>query len=196
MVANASSGTNYFNLYLKKNHYSVVQTNVLPTAGNAIQVVAAFLFGILADRTGKRLYMIIIIEVLVLVSNILLSIWNVQKGALLFAFYLSYCGSAAQPIIIVSRSPGAQVLIRSRRRTADKMSISGVGTRTKRRRSEPSATPRSNRKHLHLHLQHVPPMYVPLTLPRITINTKLIMPSQWSYSQLTTHLTISMDTRS
>ncbi|KAJ9134340.1 Pantothenate transporter liz1 [Pleurostoma richardsiae] len=100
MVANASSGTNYFNLYLKKNHYSVVQTNVLPTAGNAIQVVAAFLFGILADRTGKRLYMIIIIEVLVLVSNILLSIWNVQKGALLFAFYLSYCGSAAQPIII------------------------------------------------------------------------------------------------
>lgn len=103
MVANASSGTNYFNLYLKAKKYSVVQTNVLPTAGNAIQVVAAFFFGILADRTGKRLLMIIIIEALVLLSNILLSVWYIPKGALLFAFYLSYAGSAAQPIIIVSQ---------------------------------------------------------------------------------------------
>ena len=102
MVANASSGTNYFNLYLKAKKYSVVQTNVLPTAGNAIQVVAAFFFGILADRTGKRLLIVIVIELLVLLSNILLSVWYIPKGPLLFAFYLSYAGSAAQPIIIVS----------------------------------------------------------------------------------------------
>lgn len=33
MVAEAGSGTNYFNLYLKAEGYSVVQTNVLPTIG-------------------------------------------------------------------------------------------------------------------------------------------------------------------
>ncbi|KAJ0283621.1 hypothetical protein CBS470a_007236, partial [Colletotrichum nupharicola] len=31
MVAEAGSGTGYFNLYLKSEGYSVVQTNVLPT---------------------------------------------------------------------------------------------------------------------------------------------------------------------
>lgn len=33
MVGEADSGTNYFNLYLKAEGYSVVQTNVLPTIG-------------------------------------------------------------------------------------------------------------------------------------------------------------------
>lgn len=33
MVAEAGSGTSYFNLYLKAEGYSVVQTNVLPTIG-------------------------------------------------------------------------------------------------------------------------------------------------------------------
>ncbi|KAJ0343702.1 hypothetical protein KNSL1_010051 [Colletotrichum chrysophilum] len=53
MVAEAGSGTGYFNLYLKSEGYSVVQTNVLPTI-----------------------------------------------AALLAAFYLSYTGGAAQPVVI------------------------------------------------------------------------------------------------
>lgn len=103
MVANAGLGSNYFNLWLKANHYSVVQTNVLPTAGNVVSVVAAFAFGIYADRIGKRLYAIIAVELLLILSNILLSVWDIPKGALLFAFYLSYISGAAQPIIIVSK---------------------------------------------------------------------------------------------
>ncbi len=102
-VANAGLGTNYFNLWLKAKGYSVAQTNVLPTAGNALSVVAAFFFGIIADRTGKRLPILIVIELLMMTSNVMLSVWNIKKGALLFAFYLSYVGGAAQPIIIVSR---------------------------------------------------------------------------------------------
>jgi ACS family pantothenate transporter-like MFS transporter len=104
MVANAGSGTNYFNLWLQSAGYSVVDINILPTAGNAISVVAAFFFGILADRTGKRLSMVLVVQILVLISNILLSVWNIPRGALLFAFYLSYVGAAAQPIVIVSLS--------------------------------------------------------------------------------------------
>lgn len=35
MVAEAGSGTGYFNLYLKSEGYSVVQTNILPTIGKS-----------------------------------------------------------------------------------------------------------------------------------------------------------------
>lgn len=41
-----------------------------------------------------------LVQVLVLVSNIILTIWNVPKAALLAAFYLSYTGGAAQPVVI------------------------------------------------------------------------------------------------
>ncbi|KAI8283933.1 Pantothenate transporter liz1 [Colletotrichum sp. SAR11_240] len=100
MVAEAGSGTGYFNLYLKSEGYSVVQTNVLPTIGNAIQIVAAFSVGWLSDATGNRALTVVFVQVLVLVSNIILSIWNVPKAALLAAFYLSYTGGAAQPVVI------------------------------------------------------------------------------------------------
>ena len=101
-VANAGSGTEYFNLWLKANGYSVVQTNVLPTAGNAISVVFAFIVGAIVDRTGWKLPLIIVVQLLVLASNILLSVWYIPQPALLFAFYASYSVSATQPIIVVS----------------------------------------------------------------------------------------------
>ncbi|KAI8712418.1 MFS domain-containing protein [Fusarium sp. LHS14.1] len=100
MVAQAGSGTGYFNLYLKAEGYSVVQTNVLPTAGNAISVVAAFTAGMIVDATQARPTMSVIIQLAVVVSNILLAVWYIPNGARLFAYFLSYVGSAAQPIII------------------------------------------------------------------------------------------------
>lgn len=42
---------------------------------------------------------------IVIVANILLSIWHIGKGGLFFAFFLSYTSAAAQPIIIVSSFP-------------------------------------------------------------------------------------------
>ncbi|KAM5355066.1 hypothetical protein ACJ41O_001712 [Fusarium nematophilum] len=100
MVAQAGSGTGYFNLYLKAEGYSVVQTNVLPTAGNAISVVAAFFAGGIVDATGARLTVSVIVQGAVMVSNILLAVWYIPDGARLFAYFLSYVGAAAQPIII------------------------------------------------------------------------------------------------
>lgn len=35
-----------------------------------------------------------------LVSNIMLSIWDIPKAALMFAFYISYAGSARTPVLI------------------------------------------------------------------------------------------------
>lgn len=68
--------------------------------GNAIQIVAAFAVGWLSDATGSRVWTVVLVQVLVLVSNIILTIWNVPKAALLAAFYLSYTGGAAQPVVI------------------------------------------------------------------------------------------------
>ncbi|KAF2118402.1 pantothenate transporter [Lophiotrema nucula] len=100
MVAEAGYGTNFFNLYLKHEGYSVVKTNILPTIGNAIQIVAAFSVGWLSDATGSRVLTVVFIEIIVLVSNIILTAWDVPKAALLAAFYMSYVGGAAQPVVI------------------------------------------------------------------------------------------------
>jgi MFS transporter, ACS family, pantothenate transporter len=101
MVAQAGSGTNYFNLWLKSVGYSVVDTNILPTAGSAFSIVSAFAFGIIADATGQRLYTIITVQLLVMVANILLSVWYIPKGAIMFANYLAYISTAAQPVVVV-----------------------------------------------------------------------------------------------
>lgn len=73
---------------------------MLPHKGNAIQIVSAFAVGWLSDATGSRVWTVVLVQVLVLVSNIILTIWNVPKGALFAAFYLSYTGGAAQPVVI------------------------------------------------------------------------------------------------
>ncbi|EXJ86334.1 hypothetical protein A1O3_03285 [Capronia epimyces CBS 606.96] len=99
-VAEAGFGTSFFNLWLKAEGYSVYQCNVLPTAGSAISVVTAFVFGIYVDRTKQRLLTSIFIQLLLLVSNIMLSIWNIPRAALFFAFYLSFAGAGSQAIVI------------------------------------------------------------------------------------------------
>ncbi|KAL1984733.1 hypothetical protein VTN96DRAFT_8766 [Rasamsonia emersonii] len=81
MVAEAGSGSDYFNLWLKAEKYDVVLVNTIPSAGNAISTA-------------------IVVCAIVIVANILLSIWHIGKGGLFFAFFLSYTSAAAQPIII------------------------------------------------------------------------------------------------
>lgn len=102
MVAACHTATSYFNLWLKAEGYSVVKVNTLPTAGNALAIVVTLIWGILADRTGQRYWLITGLLVLMMVSNIILSVWNVPKPALMFAYYISYAGSATTPVLIVS----------------------------------------------------------------------------------------------
>ncbi|PVI01798.1 MFS general substrate transporter [Periconia macrospinosa] len=97
MIAQCHTATSYFNLWLKASGYSVYQTNVLPTAGNALAIVVTISWGIIADRTGQRYWLIVGLMVLMIVSNIILTVWNVPNSALLFAYYISYAGSAGTP---------------------------------------------------------------------------------------------------
>lgn len=106
MVGQAISGLKYFNLYLKWDGWSVVDINILPTGGDALSVVAALFFGILADQTGWNATLVVLLQGIVIMSNSMLAAWcsghDLSKGSLLFAYYLSYVGLAAQPIVIVS----------------------------------------------------------------------------------------------
>ncbi|KAI0472670.1 pantothenate transporter liz1 [Xylariaceae sp. FL0804] len=100
MLAACHTATSYFNLWLKAAGYSVVQANVLPTAGNAVAIVVTLCTGLLADYTGQRLIIINVLNGLMMLSNILLSVWDIPKGALMFAYYLSYAGAATTPVLI------------------------------------------------------------------------------------------------
>lgn len=101
-VALSVMGRSYFNLWLKSQHYSVVRVNTIPTAGSALGVISALATGIYADKTGRRKETLIGILVVVIIANILLTVWHLRKGALFFAYFLAYVGAAASPIVIVS----------------------------------------------------------------------------------------------
>ncbi|KAL4738274.1 major facilitator superfamily domain-containing protein [Aspergillus similis] len=100
MVAQAGQGSGFFNLWLKDQGYSTAQINTIPTAGNVISVVASLVFGIIADCTGRRKECCATVCVIVIIANIMLSIWDIPRPALLFAFFLSFVSAAAQPLII------------------------------------------------------------------------------------------------
>jgi ACS family pantothenate transporter-like MFS transporter len=100
MVAACHSATRYFNFWLKATGYSVEKINYLPTGGNALNIVVTVTCGIIADHTGQKYWMIVVIQLLMMFSNVLLSVWDIPKSALMFSYYLSYCGSAATPILI------------------------------------------------------------------------------------------------
>ncbi|KAG4031712.1 hypothetical protein MFRU_008g00750 [Monilinia fructicola] len=100
MSMNCHSATNYFNLWLEAEDYSVVKRNILPTAGNALTIVVEMAYGIIADRVGKRFLLVNVLMAIMMVSNIMLSIWNIPKPALMAAYYLSYAGTATTPVLI------------------------------------------------------------------------------------------------
>lgn len=104
MLAANHSATQYFNLYLKASGYSVSQRNTLPTAGNALAIVITILWGMLADRTHHYYWLIVSLCGVMMLSNILLSVWNIPHKALMAAYYISYAGSATTPVLIVRQS--------------------------------------------------------------------------------------------
>ncbi|KAF2164071.1 hypothetical protein M409DRAFT_37100 [Zasmidium cellare ATCC 36951] len=100
MIAACHTATSYFNLWLKAEGYSVDKINYLPTGGNALAIVVTLAWGMIADRTGQFYWLIISLQFWMILSNILLSVWNIPKAALMFAYYISYAGSAATPVFI------------------------------------------------------------------------------------------------
>ena len=56
--------------------------------------------GVAGAATNFNATIVVGIELIVIIANIMLSVWSIPKAALLFAPYISYAGLAAQPIVI------------------------------------------------------------------------------------------------
>jgi len=81
----------YMNLWLKSlNRFTVAQINDIPTAGSAWLLVSAYIYAVISDATGKRAPMVILAAVVGLIGMILLSIWDLPFGVLMFAFLLPF----------------------------------------------------------------------------------------------------------
>jgi hypothetical protein len=75
--------------------------NTIPTFGNVISVISSLVFETIADRTGRRKECCAIVCVIGISANIILSIGDISRAALLFAFFLSFVSAAAQLLIII-----------------------------------------------------------------------------------------------
>ena len=80
----------------------MTKINYLPTGGNALAIVVTLTWGMIADRTAQFYWLIMSLQFVMILSNILFSVWTIPKSALLFAYYISYAGSATTPVLIVS----------------------------------------------------------------------------------------------
>lgn len=94
------NSTSYFVLYLKSlRRYTIQQINLIPTAGNAIQFISMFIFASISDYTGNRVIPVAICAAIGFISCLLLSIWNIPFGLLIFAFLLGH-GAVSQTILM------------------------------------------------------------------------------------------------
>ncbi|KAK9453357.1 major facilitator superfamily domain-containing protein [Dipodascopsis uninucleata] len=93
--------TSYFNLWLKATgKFSVELVNIIPTGGNAIGLVCAYVMANLSDRTGTRWVWMAISNIPPLIGAIMLSVWYIPEKAIMAANFLGYAGSAHQPLSI------------------------------------------------------------------------------------------------
>lgn len=77
-------------IWLKAKNYSVYQVNTITTVIPAITIFFSLLNGIIVDSwRDSHPYIIAYVAVLNLVSGILLTVWDISKGGIMFAFFLS-----------------------------------------------------------------------------------------------------------
>ncbi|ODV82596.1 hypothetical protein CANARDRAFT_30701 [[Candida] arabinofermentans NRRL YB-2248] len=77
-------------LWLKASNYSVYQINTITTVIPAVTIFFSLLNGIIADSfKNADPYIIGYVAILNLLAGILLVIWNIGKGGIMFAFFLS-----------------------------------------------------------------------------------------------------------
>ena len=79
------------NLWLKAlKIYSVAKVNVIPSGGCAIEIVFALAFAVASDAMGVRWPAIMTGAGIGLLGGILLSVWNLSRGAKYFAWFCTF----------------------------------------------------------------------------------------------------------
>ncbi|CDK24064.1 unnamed protein product [Kuraishia capsulata CBS 1993] len=88
--ADGISSYSGLSLWLKASNYSVYQINTITTVIPAVTIFFSLLNGVLADSwKDSDPYIIAYVAVLNMLAGILLVIWHIGKGGIMFAFFLS-----------------------------------------------------------------------------------------------------------
>ncbi|WVQ74578.1 hypothetical protein IAR50_004179 [Cryptococcus sp. DSM 104548] len=95
----AGQAISYFNLYLKSSPlghvFTVYQINLIPTGGQALQIVATIGAAALSDFFKARLSMIVVTAGIGMLGHILLSVWDVGFSGQFAGYMLIYCAVGA-----------------------------------------------------------------------------------------------------
>ncbi|WWD18270.1 hypothetical protein CI109_102720 [Kwoniella shandongensis] len=115
----AGQAISYFNLYLKSKPlghvFSVYQINLIPTGGQALQIVATIGSAALSDYFRARLGMIWVVAGIGMLGHILLAVWDVGFAGQFAGYMLIYCavGSGALLLTWFSEICGADAEVRT-----------------------------------------------------------------------------------
>ncbi|KAL1624844.1 hypothetical protein SLS54_003567 [Diplodia seriata] len=86
LYGSACQASNYFGIWLKSEHYSVVDRNIIPTGTNLISAACVVLWGFLSDYTGSRFAFIVGPLTYGLIPNGILAAWPASIQLKEFAF--------------------------------------------------------------------------------------------------------------
>lgn len=87
-------------LWLKAEKYSVPDVNNLPTVYSAISIVFMITSGAYNDWRGSQVESIILICMSQIISESMLTAWNISKPAKFFAYYIAGTIQSLFPIIV------------------------------------------------------------------------------------------------
>ncbi|MDN5653392.1 MAG: MFS transporter, partial [Lactococcus lactis] len=99
--ADGPSSNNGLPIWLKDDNYSVSKTNTLTTVIPAVTILSAIINGIIVDTwPNSHAHSIAVTTMLNLTASIILTVWNgVNKGGILFAFFLTGVADGIAPVL-------------------------------------------------------------------------------------------------
>ncbi|KAF4537444.1 MFS transporter [Lasiodiplodia theobromae] len=86
LYGSSCQASSYFGIWLKSEHYSVVDRNIIPTGTNLISATCVVLWGFLSDYTGSRFAFVVGPLTYGLIPNGILAFWPSSIQVKEFAF--------------------------------------------------------------------------------------------------------------
>ena len=86
LYGSSCQASGYFGIWLKSEHYSVVERNIIPTGTNLISAFCVVLWGFGSDATGSRFWFILGPLAYGLIPNGILAAWPASIHLKEFAF--------------------------------------------------------------------------------------------------------------
>ncbi|KAL1595657.1 hypothetical protein SLS60_009346 [Paraconiothyrium brasiliense] len=86
LYGSSCGASDYFGIWLKSEHFTVVDRNLIPTGSKLISGFCVVLWGFLSDYTGSRFALVLCPLIYGLIPNGILAFWPASQGVKMFAF--------------------------------------------------------------------------------------------------------------